>query len=111
MHIYTSIELQKIHTSTNAHRGYLYHLDAGRSTLGETARGNKMTFLIPRRAHRTPTVQQRSIGRHGSIHVYSGDDCACDFIDDEPMRRDPKRRDATTKRRADDLAVDTSNCE
>lgn len=65
-----------------------------------------MTFLIPRRAHRTPPVQSRSIGRHGSIHVYPGDDCACACIDDEPTRRD-----ATTNPRADDLAVDTRECE
>lgn len=97
-----------MHTFTNAHRAYLYHPDAEAvcDARGNSALENKMTFLIPRRVHRTPPVQSRSIGRHGSIHVYPGDDCACDFIDDEPTRRD-----ATTKRRADDLAVDTRDCD
>jgi hypothetical protein len=97
-----------MHTSTNAHRAYLYHPDAEAvcDARGNSALENKMTFLIPRRVHRTPPVQSRSIGRHGSIHVYPGDDCACDFIDDEPTRRD-----AMTKRRADDLAVDTRDCD
>ena len=65
-----------------------------RMPVARDARGNKMTFSslpIPRRAHRTLPVQSRSTGRHGSIHVYSGDDCACDFIDDEPTRRDAAR--------------------
>lgn len=83
-----------MHTSTNAHRAYLYHPDAEAvcDTRGNSALENKMTFLIPRRVQRTPPVQSRSIGRHGSIHVYPGDDCACDFIDDEPTRRDATRR-------------------
>lgn len=84
-----------MHTSTNAHRAYLYHPDAEAvcDARGNSALENKMTFLIPRRVHRTPPVQSRSIGRHGSIHVYPGDDCACDFIDDEPTRHDATRRD------------------
>lgn len=88
-------------------RIYTIRMPVARDARGNSALENKMTFSslpIPRRAHRTLPVQSRSTGRHGSIHVYSGDDCACDFIDDEPTRRGATLR-------VGDLAVDTRDCD